>query len=604
MTTDAQPDAKPKRRRFQFSLRTLFVCVAVVESSANSGGLAKVTLLSLITLVGLACSRRPEQCPPVSPVNPAARALALENEKSEAPDVGAHDSPMFGRTPARNNVSDADRLPTHWQPGEFDSTGRHRAETAENIKWVVPLHARTNAAPAVANGFVLINSNEEGVGKGSDLFCLRAADGELQWRHSANLADSPQFQFGVPGSTPLADGDRLWNVTIRGELLCLDLRGFRDGENDGPYQDEDALAEHDADIVWRLDMVEQLGVRPHHCANCSPTAAGNLLFICTSNGVDEAHNADLPAPNAPSFLCLDKRTGEVLWTDASPGLNILHGQWSSPGYGVLGGVPQVIFGGGDGWLYSFRGERTANGKAELLWKCDCNPKKSRSEAIGRATRNPIIAAPVVYDGRVYVAVGEDIEHGEGPGLLWCVDATKRGDVSEELVFNAANPDRPIAPKRLLACVPKDGDFTKPNPNSAVIWKYTAEDVNRDGKINAKDFRGMMHRSVSTVAIHDDLLITCDSSGLVHCFDARTGDRHWSHDLLASCVSSPLIADGKVYVCDEDGDVTIFRLSSNLEFLTANENGINMGDNIRTTPVEADGVLFIATQRYLWAIAEP
>ena len=58
----------------------------------------------------------------------------------------------------------------------------------------------------------------------------------------------------------------------------------------------------------------------------------------TSNGVDEGH-LNLPNPSAPSFLCLDKRDGKVLWADGSPGANVLHGQWSSPSYAEIDGVP-------------------------------------------------------------------------------------------------------------------------------------------------------------------------------------------------------------------------------------------------------------------------
>ena len=108
----------------------------------------------------------------------------------------------------------------------------------------------------------------------------------------------------------------------------------------------------EADVIWRLNMMKQLGTSQHNMASCSVTAAGDLLFVNTSNGVDEGH-INLPAPSAPSFVCLDKNTGKVIWTDNSPGTNVLHGQWSSPAYAVLGGVPQVLFGGGDGWLYSF-----------------------------------------------------------------------------------------------------------------------------------------------------------------------------------------------------------------------------------------------------------
>ncbi len=72
-----------------------------------------------------------------------------------------------------------------------------------------------------------------------------------------------------------------------------------------------------------------------------------MLFVNTSNGVDEGH-VNMPNSNAPSFIAMSRETGKVLWTDNSPGPNVLHGQWSSPAYGVLGGQAQVIFGSGDG----------------------------------------------------------------------------------------------------------------------------------------------------------------------------------------------------------------------------------------------------------------
>src|SRR5262249_26680782 len=151
------------------------------------------------------------------------------------------------------------------------------------------------------------------------------------------------------------------------------------------------------------------------------------------------------------------------------GPNVLHGQWSSPMYCVINGEPQAILGCGDGWLYSFD-PRASGGKPKLLWKFDCNPKTSKY-TLDRADRNHLIATPVLYDGMVYIGVGEDPEHGEGKGHLYCIDPTKRGDVSQELVFNKADPNTPIAPKRNQACVDADGDFTRPNPNSACVWHY-------------------------------------------------------------------------------------------------------------------------------------
>ena len=92
---------------------------------------------------------------------------------------------------------------------------------------------------------------------------------------------------------------------------------------------------------------------------------------------------------------------------------------------------------------------------------------------GRGTRNNIISTPVVYDDKVFVAVGQDPEHGEGVGHLWCIDASQTGDITE----------------------------------TAVIWHFGGEEFNR---------------TMSTVAIDDGLLYISDLSGFLYCLDVNTG----------------------------------------------------------------------------------
>ncbi|MGD9646056.1 MAG: PQQ-binding-like beta-propeller repeat protein, partial [Pirellulales bacterium] len=386
---------------------------------------------------------------------------------------------------------------------------------------------------------------------------------------------------------------RLWFVTSRGEVRCLDTEGFLDDENDGPYTEEPNNNKDEADVVWVFNMMERLGTHQHNMCSCSVLSVGELLFVNTSNGVDEAHNL-LPAPDAPSFVCMNKHTGEVIWTDKSPGENILHGQWSSPAFAIFDGVPQVLFGAGDGWLYSFRGERTADGKAELLWKFDCNPKESKWALGTKATRNEIIGTPVVYDGLVYVAVGEDPEHGEGDGHLWCIDPTKRGDVSPTQIFSLKDPNTPLPPRREQNLDIDNGEVARDNPNSAAVWHYAQYDSNGNGKM---EFEETMHRTIGTCAIKDGLLFIADFSGLFHCLDAKTGKPHWTHDMLAASWGSPLIVDGKVYIGDEDGDVTIAELSPELNVIAE----LNMGNSVYSTPVVANNELYIGNRTHLFAI---
>jgi outer membrane protein assembly factor BamB len=542
---------------------------------------------------------------------------------AEVQGVGANDWGQWGGSSIRNNTPDAKNLPTDWNVGEIDqNTGAWNKEKARNIKWASALGFKSYGNPVVANGKIFVGTNN---GSGylkrypadidlGVLLCFDEKTGKFLWQDSneklitGRVNDWPDE--GVCDA-PLVEGKRLWYVSNRGEIRCLDVEGFHDGKNDGPVTNEKEMAlkknpnaqweeDKEADVIWVLDMMKELGTQQHNMCSCSITSAGDVLFVCTSNGVDEGH-INIPAPYAPSFIAVDKNTGKVLWTDNSPGPNVLHGQWSSPSYAVLDGQPQVLFGGGDGWLYSFDppGDK---GKSKLLWKFDCNPKKAKYVLGSRADRNHIIGTPVVYKGLVYIAVGEDPEHGDGNGHLWCIDPTKRGDVSPELVYNAKDPKTPIAHKRNQACVEADGDFTRENPNSAMVWHYTGQDLNGNGRLEPEE---IMHRTCGTVAIKDDVLVVADFSGIIHCIDAKSGNCHWTYDTKQACWSSPLIADGKIYVGDEGGYITIFKLSPELTVLSKDEEGkpggLDMGSPVYSTPIVANGVLFISTKNQLFAI---
>ncbi|MEX0936632.1 MAG: PQQ-binding-like beta-propeller repeat protein [Pirellulales bacterium] len=525
---------------------------------------------------------------------------------------------QWGGSAQRNNTPVGHNIPTEWHPGDFDpATGEWISDTAKNIKWVARLGSQSYGNAVVADGKVFVGTNNgagwlERYPPEVDLGCLLAfdlEDGSFLWQHSSEkLPTGRVHDWPLQGicCAPYVEGDRLWFVTSRGEVRCLDTEGFRDGENDGPHTEESHATEKEADVIWVLDMMDDLKISQHNMCSCSVTAAGDILFVNTSNGMDESH-INLPAPDAPSFVAMDKNTGEVLWTDGSPGVNILHGQWSSPAFAVLDGVPQVIFAGGDGWVYSFLGERTEDGQAKLLWKFDANPKESKWILGGRGTRNNIIATPVIHDGLVYVAVGQDPEHDQGVGHLWCIDPTKRGDVGPELAFKLPDLENPIPHRREQAVIAEEGEVVRPNPNSAVVWHFSEFDKNENGEI---EFEETMNRSCGTVAIKDGLLFIADFSGLFHCLDAKTGKPHWTYDMFAAAWGSPLIVEDKVYIGDDDGDVAIFRVSADPNVAMKDDGGqlvpiseINMGNSVYSTPIVADNVLYISNRTHLFAIAQ-
>ncbi len=443
---------------------------------------------------------------------------------------------MWGGTPDRNMVSKMKGLPTTWEVG-----------SKKNVKWVAALGSQTYGNPVVSGGKVFVGTNNEGLrdpklgGDRGVLMAFQESDGEFLWQATSEKLPAGRvndWPYQGVCSSPLVEGKRLYYVTNRCELVCLDTEGFRDKENNGPYKDEKFTSEHDADIIWKFDMIEEVGSHPHNMSNSSPVSFGDLIYVSTSNGQDESH-VNIPSPKAPSIIAVNKNTGKLVWEDNSVGDRILHGQWSSPTVGRIGGVDQVIMGQGDGWV---RGYEALTGKK--LWEFDCNPKDS----VWQKTRNELIATAVIYDEHVYIANGQDPEHGEGVGHLYCIDATKRGDITE----------------------------------TGRVWHYDK-----------------IRRSISTAAIHDGLVYYPDFSGFLHCLDAKTGKVYWVHDMLAAMWGSPMVVDGKVYLGDEDGDIVVLQAGKEKKVLAE----MNMGSSIYSSPVPANGTLFINNRNQLFALAE-
>ena len=135
----------------------------------------------------------------------------------------------------------------------------------------------------------------------------------------------------------------------------------------------------------------------------------------------------------------------------------MDGQWSSPVAAEANGEMLVIYGGGDGWLYAFEAK-----KGELRWKFDLNPKAAVYKPGGRGNRGYLVGVPVVYDKKLYVAVGSNPEDGDGVGHLWCIDITKKPANKEKDVSPFSGPKDPNP-----TFDPKDPK----NKDSALVWHY-------------------------------------------------------------------------------------------------------------------------------------
>jgi outer membrane protein assembly factor BamB len=503
-----------------------------------------------------------------------------------------------GNDLGRNMVSPEKGLPETFKPGEKSPMGDGMLPgSTENIRWVAKLGNLVCGNPTVSGGRVFVGSDDASLQgdtrikrtKGGMVWCLDEKTGSTLWRLPVPVrpkdrlpqdAHYGQQSLGVC-SSPTVVGKHAYVVTNSCEILCIDVKGQADG-NDGPFKDEAqyiagdknppvALDKRDGDIVWKFDLVDQLGICPHDVAACSVLVDGNILYCTSANGVNHEHTFCL-RPDAPSFIALDATTGKLLATDTEDlGHRMWHCLWSPPTIGVVNGKKLVFFGGGDGLCYAFEALKEAPAEPihfKKVWSYDCLPPNYRDPLgdgmpfnyyIGdkrkKYTTNKddgkflgpseLIGSPVFHEGRVYCTVGQDPMHGRARGILNCIDASKTGDIT----------------------------------HTGRVWSYEG-----------------IERTIASVAISDGLLFATDLAGHVHCLDEKTGKPYWVHDTKAETWSTPLVADGKVYVGTKK-KLVVFAAAKELKVLSE----IPLGSTAYATPVAVDGTLFVCSQSYLWAV---
>lgn len=469
----------------------------------------------------------------------------------------AADSPQWGNGYTHNNVSCETDLPT-----EFD--------VSQKVRFAVPIGKTNYAPPIIANGRILIGTNDASAycpvltGDRGVLLCFDEKTGEFLWKLALPKYTEKRF-FDYPNtgiiSPPTVLENRAYLVSNRGEILCLDLNGLKDGNN-GPFQNEaklmsdpDAplysLTEKDADIIWVYDMISGQGVRQHDAANASIVIHDGILYLNTTNGLNAQYTA-IECPEAPALLALDMETGEPLARDDFwVGGNTVHGQWSSPSIGEIDGISYVFFGGGNAMLYAFkalnreslRSDKSLH-KIQPLWTYNGQPIDAPPYRVGRNSPSFTCNAPPVFSGgKVYAVFGHDGWLGQRPRIsqIVCLDA-------------------------------KDGSM-----------QWTSEMI-PDGVL-------------APPTISDGFVYIADRKGNLHCRNAETGAVIKTINLKGDNWGAPLVADGKIFLGSERK--AVFVLDQQAFELIAE---IPVPAPIFSPIVAANKTLFFATANTLYAIS--
>ena len=376
----------------------------------------------------------------------------------------------------------------------------------------------------------------------------------VRWSATENIS----WKLALPawsGSTPIVWGDRIFlNVAEKGSLYlwCVDrTKGA---------------------VLWKQKLGDgDHRERKQNMSTPSPVTDGRNVWVMTGTGIVKAFDF----------------SGTEIWArDIQKDYGRFGLQWgygSSPMLYEDSVFVQVLHGmNTDDPSYVMRISK-ANGRT--IWRVE-RPTRARYESPDAYTTPAFLrygnSVEIVITGGD-VVTGHDVSTGKE---LWRADGLNPSNdganriVASPVIFG----DLILAPSRerpMLMLKPGGrGDVT----SSHLLWSFN----------NGPD--------VPTPVTDGTYVYVVNDRGIVWCLDAKTGKEIYGRQRLRSSTysGSLVLADGKLYITNEDGLTSVVRAGPKFEILAEND----FDDYTLSSPAISDGQIFIRTAAWLWAIGEP
>ncbi|HTP34407.1 MAG TPA: PQQ-binding-like beta-propeller repeat protein [Candidatus Acidoferrales bacterium] len=368
-------------------------------------------------------------------------------------------------------------------------------------------------------------------------------------------------------------------------------------------------------VVWKLAMPSKTGA--------TPIISGNNIFL---NVADSDNNLYL--------WCVDKTKGTVNWKKLITGGNyqINKQNMSSPspvtdgknvfvmtGVGIL---KSFDFGGNEQWMRDIQKEY---GKFGLNWGYANSPLLYEDSLYiqvthGMKTRDPSYILRIDKKTgktmwrveRPTAAIRESPDSYSTPQLLKypdrfeivvlggdCVTGHDPETGKEVWRGNGLNPTN-NPNYRTIASVVIFGDIIYAPTRERPLIAFRAGgkgDITESHKLwefnNGPD--------VPTPVTDGKFFYTVNDRGITWCLDARTGKQIWGSKRIkpATYSSSPVLADGKIYITNEEGLTTVLKAGDQFEVLAEND----LEDYTLSSPAISGGRIFMRTTHFLYAIGK-
>ncbi len=288
---------------------------------------------------------------------------------------------------------------------------------------------------------------------------------------------------------------------------------------------------------------------------------------------------------SPGTACLDTESGKVLWERRDIECNHYRGAGSSPI--LFRDLLIMNFDGSDAQFILALDKKTG----KTVWKMDrsidfkdlgADGKPKMEGDLRKAFATPHVA---VIDGKpLLISQGANAAYGYDP-----LSGEEFWRVEERTSHSGGT--RPVLGHGLIFF-----------PTGWSQGQVIAVKPGGRGDVTASHIAWRVKKSVPkkpSLLLDGDLLFMIDDGGVASCVEAKTGEPIWSERIGGNCSASPIIANGKIYFCNEEGKTTV--VAAGREFKRFAENKLDSG--FMASPAVTGNALILRTKTDLYRIGE-
>lgn len=388
-----------------------------------------------------------------------------------------------------------------------------------------------------------------------------------EWSVEKNVVWHRQLP-GRGWSSPVVTGDQIWLTTaVETPATPEEIQRLKELPGGQPLNVSGSVSLRaqcidfkTGELLHDIELFNESEPQPIHSLNsyASPSPIVNQGKLFCHFG---AHGT----------ACLDVESGKVLWTQKGIKLNHENGPGSTP---VLWKNRLVIQCDGSD-RQSILALDTESG--EIAWETPRSGQLHENPQFKKAYGTPLV---VHLNGR---------EQLISPGANWLYSYDP--ETGQELwrlsyeVLGFSIVPRPVFGEGKIFF---STSFLQP--------ELLAVDVTGDEPKIAWRCKRQAPTMPSPLLVGKELYMVSER-GIMSCLDAETGEDHWTARLGGNFSSSPLFADGKIYVGNRDGQVFVLRPGKTFDLVATNE----LDSGVMASPVALRESLILRTEESLYRI---